>query len=101
MIVINVSFPIEPDRIDEAVDRGEMLVGASNRETGMIEYRATRDVQDDTKLRFLERYEDEATLESHLETDRFGAFEAALPDLLAGEPEVRRFDVAEASDLEL
>ncbi|OYR44142.1 MULTISPECIES: hypothetical protein [unclassified Halorubrum] len=35
------------------------------------------------------------------ETDHFREFEAALPDLLAGEPEVTRFEVDSATEMEL
>ncbi|MFC5134388.1 MULTISPECIES: putative quinol monooxygenase [Haloferacaceae] len=101
MIVLHAVFPIEADRLDEALDHARTLVEESNREDGTIEYRAATDVEDGTTLRFFEQYEDAAAFEAHTETDHFRAFEAALPDLLAGEPEVRRFDVESAAELDL
>ncbi|MFC5277431.1 putative quinol monooxygenase [Halorubrum rubrum] len=101
MIVLHAVFPIEQDRLDEALDHARTLVEESNREDGTIEYRAATDVEDGTTLRFFEQYEDAAAFEAHTETDHFRAFEAALPDLLAGEPEVRRFDVESAAELDL
>lgn len=101
MIVLHGVFPIEADRLDEALGHARTLVEESNREDGMIEYRAATDVEDGTTLRFFERYEDAAAFEAHTETDHFRAFEAALPDLLAGDPEVRRFDVEATEELDL
>ncbi len=67
----------------------------------MIDYRAATEVSDPNVIRFFEQYEDEAAFEAHSQTDHFQEFEAALPDLLAGEPEVRRFEVESASEVEL
>jgi quinol monooxygenase YgiN len=101
MIVLHAAFPIDPDGREEALDLAETLVEKSNQETGTIEYRATTDVADENTLRFFERYEDAEAFEAHTETDHFRNFEAALPDLLAGEPEVLRFDVEESTELDL
>lgn len=59
------------------------------------------DLPESDTVRFVERYEDADAFEAHTETEHFGAFEAALPDLLAGEPEVLRFEVESATELEL
>ncbi|GAB3703159.1 putative quinol monooxygenase [Halorubrum pallidum] len=101
MIVSNAVFPIAEDSLDEALDHAETLVEESNGEDGMIEYRAATDVEDGTTLRFFEQYEDADAFESHTQTDHFQAFESALPDLLAGEPDVTRFEVESATKLEL
>lgn len=67
----------------------------------VIAYDAATDVKDPNVLRFVEQYEDAQAFEAHAESDHFAEFEAALPDLLAGEPEATRFEVAEATDLDL
>lgn len=100
MIVIHASFPIDPERRDRALDLADDLVDESNAEPGTIEYRATVDVQAENTIRFLERYEDADAFEEHTRTDHFRAFEAALPDLLAGDPEILRFEVSDASELD-
>lgn len=101
MIVLHASFPIDPDRRDEALDLIDDLVEKSRAEAGMIDYRATTDVQDPNTVRFFEQYEDTDAFEAHTETDHFREFEEALPDFLAGEPEVIRFDVDSATEIEL
>ncbi|QKY17671.1 putative quinol monooxygenase [Halorubrum sp. CBA1229] len=101
MIVLHAVFPLDPDKRDEALDLIAELAEKSRAEPGMIEYRPTTDVDDPNVVRFFERYEDEAAFEAHSKTDHFQAFEAALPDLLAGEPEVTRFEIESADELEL
>lgn len=101
MIVLHASFPIKENQIDEALELAENLVNESNKEPGMIDYRATTDIQDENTIRFFEQYEDAEAFESHTQTDHFQEFEEKLPDLLAGEPEVTRFEVSEATELEL
>lgn len=101
MIVLHASFPIDPDKREEALDLIEDLIEKSQAEDGMIDYRATTDVNDPNVVRFFEQYEDEAAFEAHTQTDHFQEFEAALPDLLAGEPEILRFDVESATELDL
>lgn len=101
MIVLHAAFPIDPDKREEALDLVEDLVEQSQAEDGMIDYRATTEVGSPNTLRFFEQYEDEAAFEAHTQTDHFQEFEAALPEFLAGEPEVLQFDVDSVTELEL
>lgn len=101
MIVIHATFPIDSGHRDEAVDRARELAEQSRQEDGTVEYRVATDIEDESTLRFFERYEDEAAFAAHGESEHFGEFEEALPELLAGEPTVTRFDVETASELEL
>jgi len=101
MIVLHATFPLDPAKRDEALDRIADLVEQSQAEDGMIDYQAATDVSDPNVVRFFEQYEDEAAFEAHTQTDHFQEFEAALPDLLAGEPEVLQFEVDSATELDL
>ena len=101
MIVLHAEFPLDPGSRDEALDLIADLVEQSQAEDGMIDYRAATDVSDPNLVRFTEQYEDAAAFAAHSETDHYQEFEEALPDLLAGEPRVLRFDVDSATELEL
>ena len=101
MLVIHATFPVEPDSHEAALELTRELAERSRAEDGTIDYRVTTDVEDENVFRFFERYEDEAAFDAHAETDHFQEFAAALPDLLAGEPEVTRYDVDTASAVEL
>jgi len=101
MLVIHATFPIDPEHRGEAIDLARELAAASRDEDGILEYRVTTDIDDQNLLRFIEQYEDEAAYEAHAETDHFGNFKASFSELLAGEPEVTRFEVDAATDVEL
>jgi len=101
MIVVHATFPIDPEQREEALERASELVDASREESGVIEYDAATDLQEPNLLRFTEVYEDEAAVGAHLESDHFEAFEAKLPDLLAGEPEVMQYEVSDATEMEV
>jgi quinol monooxygenase YgiN len=77
------------------------LAENSREEEGVIEYRVATDVDDENLFRFFEQYEDEAAFGAHAEADHFERFEAELLELLAGEPEVTRFEIESATDVEL
>jgi quinol monooxygenase YgiN len=101
MIVVHASFPIDPEYREEALAHIEDLTEPSRAEDGMLDYRATTDVEDPNVVRFVERYEDDEALAAHTQTDHFQAFEAALGDWLAGEPKILRFEVDGMSELDL
>jgi len=101
MIVIQANFPVGPDQHEQATELMQTLAAQSRSETGILEYRVTTDIEEPHTFRFFELYEDEAAFGTHGETDHFEEFEAALPELLADEPSVTRYDVDSATDLEL
>lgn len=101
MLVVHAEMPIDPDHRDQALEHVRTLVEASQTEDGTIEYRAATDLSDPNLVRIVERYEDTAAFESHMESDHYREFEGVIADLLAGEPTVMRFEVESASELEL
>ena len=102
MIVIHASMPLNPEHREEALDHIEDLAETVRaEEEGTLEYRATTDVEDPNVVRFFERYEDEGALGAHSQTDHYQAFAEMLPEWLAGEPTVVRFDVDEMAELDL
>ncbi|HKJ58504.1 MAG TPA: putative quinol monooxygenase [Halobacteriales archaeon] len=101
MILLHARVPLDPDGRDDALDAIADLAEASRAEDGVIDYRATTEVGDGDVVHFVEQYEDEAALGSHTETDHYQSFAAALPEFLAGRPEITRFDVESASELDL
>lgn len=101
MIVLHATFPIDPEHREDALNLADHLVEESNREDGVVDYRAAVDVQDENRIRFFEQYEDEAAVEAHEDSDHFQRFEEALPELLAGEPEVLRFEVSDVAEPDL
>ena len=101
MILLYAVFPIDPDHIDEAKDQVSDLAKAVREVDGVVEYRPMIDPDDPNTIRFFEQYEDEAAVEAHTEVPEFGEFQAMLDDVLAGEPELHRFEGAEAVEVDL
>jgi quinol monooxygenase YgiN len=97
MIVLNASIPIDPDSREAAVDAATELAQQSREEDGVIDYRVALDIEDDATLRVFEQYEDDAAVESHMESDHFQAFQGRIPEFVAGDVELYRFDVGEKS----
>jgi quinol monooxygenase YgiN len=100
MTVVHATFPIDPDKHDEAVELFREVAARSREEDGTIGYRVTTDVEEPSVFQFVERYEDEAAFGAHAESEHLAELRAALPDLLAGEPEVVQFEVASATELD-
>ena len=101
MIVIHADIPVKQEKRSKAIEMSHEIAEQSRKEAGVIEYRVATDIEDETVIRFFERYEDETALEAHSESDHFAAFASELPELLDGEPTLMRFDVENASELEL
>lgn len=101
ILVVHATFPIEPEHRDEAMDAIRELAEASRAEEGVLDYRVAADVEDESLVRFFERYEDEAAFGAHAESAHFERFETALPEYLAGKPAVTRFDVGRGLDVDL
>ncbi|PSP97237.1 antibiotic biosynthesis monooxygenase [Halobacteriales archaeon QS_4_70_19] len=97
MIVLNASIPIDPDSREAAVDAATELARQSREEDGVVDYRVALDIEDDATLRVFEQYEDDAAVESHMESDHFQAFQGRIPEFVAGDVELYRFDVDEKS----
>lgn len=101
MLVIRATLPLDPDRMDEVRDIASNLAEASRAEDGVVDYHVTEDLESPGVVRIFEVYEDEAALDAHGDTDHLAAFQAALPDLMVGEPEIVQYEVTSAEDVEI
>jgi len=101
MLVVHAVFPIDPDQRETALDHARTLAEESRSEDGVIDYCVAIDVDDENLFRFVEQYDDEAAFEAHADSEHFARFADLLPELLAGEPEVTRFEVDSATAVEL
>lgn len=101
MLVIRATLPLDPDRMDEVTELAADLAEASRAEDGVVDYHVTEDLESPGVVRIFEVYEDEAALDSHSDTDHLAAFQAALPDLLVGHPEIMQYEVTSAEEVEI
>jgi quinol monooxygenase YgiN len=73
-------------------------VERSRAEDGTVDYRAAADREVPTVVRSFGQCEDAAAFEPHTQSDHV-AFGEALPGLLAGMPDLRRFEVESVTEL--
>ena len=101
MIVVHATVPVDPESREEAIEAALSVAEDSRNEDGVVDYHVAVDAADENLLRFFEQYEDEAAFGAHASSDHFAEFAAALPEFLDGEPSLTRFEVTEASEVEL
>ena len=100
MIVVHATVPVDPDRRAEVESLIEEMVARSREEPGTISYDAAADLESDATIHFVERYEDEAALDAHFESDHYEAFATDLGEYLTGRPSVTRYDVESSTELQ-
>lgn len=100
MIIIHSKFPIHENFRSECLDRVTSLVDDSRQEEGVIEYRASVAVRDETLVEFFERYEDMDALLTHSESTHFQEFMEDVSGWLEGESEIARYDVDSATPID-
>ena len=96
-VVMHAELPIDPDSRDEALELVEELAVESRAEDGVVDYRATADVEEPNTVRIVEQYRDDDAVDAHMSSDHFRSFQGAIGDHLAGEPSLYRFDVDETT----
>lgn len=99
MIVMHASLPVQPDSRERALELVTELAEQSRAEDGVIDYRVTTDAEDPNVVRVFEQYEDGDAVDAHMASDHFQAFQGEIPNILAGEPTLLRFDVESSTQM--
>ena len=68
MIVVNGTFRLPPDRLEEAIPAMKRVIAASLEERGCLAYSYAVDIVDPGLIRVTEAWADGATLSQHFET---------------------------------
>lgn len=82
-----------PEKIDEVRSLLSALVEPTRAEPGCIAYELLHNKQDPTDFTFVEEWTDTDALYAHLHTPHVREAIELVPDLLAGEPDIRSYDV--------
>jgi quinol monooxygenase YgiN len=93
MILIIGSVPIRPDKRDLFLSEVRSAARASLAEEGVSRYELVESVDEPNRFLLIEEYADEASLAAHSESEHLKALGALLGEVLAGAPDIRRFDV--------
>jgi quinol monooxygenase YgiN len=82
-----------PDKVNELRSVLSSLVEPTCKESGCLSYKLLQNNEDPTDFTLLEEWQSNAALESHFATKHFKDAVAKLPNLVAAEPDIRRYHV--------
>lgn len=71
------------------------LVVPTRAERGCLVYELLQNRHDPTDFTFVEEWKSDAALDAHLSSEHIRAARSRLPELLAAEPDIRRYSVVE------
>lgn len=93
-IVIRGALPIRPDKRDEAIAAFIAVSEGSEAEEGCVAYRLSEDVREPNRFLISEHWTDAEALAGHFSTPHMVLFSSQVGDLLAGAPEVLKYEVS-------
>ena len=83
-----------PNKVHDLLSVLSSLVEPTRKEPGCLSYILLQNNEDPTDIAFIEEWQSNAALESHFTTKHFKDALITLPNLLAAEPEIKRYHVA-------
>ena len=99
MIVIAGRTRVKNDRLDDALVAAKKMAALSRAEPGCVDYRFAVDIEDPSVVRIFERWESQAALDAHFATAHFADFSALIVDVVDGDADFVRYEVAQAGPL--
>lgn len=81
----------KPETIDETRAALEGFIDPTRAEAGCILYELMQNNNDPTDFTFVEEWESDESLNAHLESAHITAFKDRADDLLACDPDIRRY----------
>lgn len=88
MILINVKFPVRPDKLDEWLPLAESYAEAVNAEEGCVFFEWSRGLTDPLEFVTIECFQDGAAGGAHTKTAHFADFVEKAPDLVSAQPKI-------------
>lgn len=95
MILVTGSFVAKDGRLAEALVLSLDHVGRSRLEVGCIAHAVHQDVENPSRLVFVERWEDMAALAAHFAVPASRAFARAVAELAVNDPDLSIFEVTQ------
>jgi quinol monooxygenase YgiN len=92
MIIVTGSVKARPEMLDEVLRLSLEHVHRSRLEAGCLLHSVHRDVEDDHRIVFLERWADREALDAHFQVPESGAFAIAVGELAAAPPTIEIYD---------
>ena len=99
MIVVVGRVVTDARRREDLKRIGQALAQASREEDGCLGYRLYEDTENKNEFVFVEEWESQEALERHFATSHIAEFMRAVPDAVAGRPDVKFHTVERTVDL--
>jgi len=99
VIVVAGHLSIDPAHRETALAAIAAGVAATREEPGNLDYRFSPDLDEPDRFNLIERWEDEAAVDAHMNSPHLAEFLAAIGPCVAGAPEIIRYDVSSSSKL--
>ena len=97
MIIVAGKVAIRPERRAAAIQVALRMAEATQSEPGCITYQFFADLKDPNTIFVFEAWETEEALAQHFQTDHMKAFQQELPKFVAGEMDIKRYQVESVS----
>lgn len=94
MIILAVTAKIKPERREEAVQVALKMVEETHKEAGCLAYTFHSPLDDPNTFFVYEEWDSQEALDGHNQSAHMKVFQSHLPDILAGEIEVKKHLVA-------
>jgi quinol monooxygenase YgiN len=82
-----------PGKVNELLSVLSSLVEPTRKEPGCLSYKLLQNNEDPTDFTLIEEWQSNTALESHFATKHFKDALIKLPNLVAAEPDIRRYHV--------
>src|SRR5688572_14650561 len=97
MVIVTGTIVGTDETIDELIDLSLEHVRRSRTEPGCLSHAVYRDVENDLRLEFVERWADRDALDVHFAVPASGAMVTRATELAAERPTIQIYDVADAT----
>lgn len=88
MILINVKFPIRPERVEEWIALATQYRKDVGAEKGNLYFEWSRSLEDPTVFLAVECFRDMDAAAAHMATSHVASFMAMAPDFVAAQPQI-------------
>ena len=97
MILINVKFPVRPDKVDEWLALADDYAAAVNREEGNVFFQFSRSLDDPNEFVCIEGFRNDDAAGAHVKTEHFAMFIERAPDLVEAQPQIININAPQAT----
>jgi quinol monooxygenase YgiN len=99
MHVIAGKFRVKSERREDVIALARSLFEASRAEPGNISYNFYEDKANKDCFLFFEEWKSQEAIDSHFQTPYFKGFMEKCPQMIAGDPEIKIYEVKDVKAL--